>query len=70
MDFCRLIMHVTVAVVKLLWKHMLGIDAFLQARPKVQGALNPCCRKVSAISNNNSSLNRSAGMQSANECPC
>lgn len=54
----------------LLWKHLLGIDAFLQARHKVQGALNLCCRKVSAISNNNSSLNRSAGMQSANECPC
>lgn len=54
----------------LLWKHMLGIEAFLQARHKVQGALNPFCRKVSAISNNNSSLNRSTGMQSANECPC
>lgn len=54
----------------LLWKHMLGIDAFLQARHKVQGAHNPRCGKVSAISNNNSSLNRSAGRQSANECPC
>lgn len=49
---------------------MLEIDAFLQARHEVQRALNPCCRKVSAISNNNSSLNRSLGMQSTNECPC
>lgn len=53
-----------------LWKHILGIDAFLQIRHKIQGALCLCCRKVSAFSHNNSSLNRSTGMQSANECPC
>lgn len=31
---------------------------------------NLCCRKVSAFSHNNSSLNRSAEVPSANQCPC
>lgn len=44
----------------LLWKCTSGTGASLQIRHKTWGTHLLCCRKVSAFSHNNSSLNRSA----------
>jgi len=60
----------TVAAVKLPWQCTLGIGAFLQIGHKIWGTHHLCCRKVSAFSHNNSSINRSTEVQSANQCPC